>query len=62
MFSFMNAGSGSNQSNHLYKLGPIHQGIKKILGDEVIMCMKKTTETTLEKKQVHNKKDKKPKY
>jgi hypothetical protein len=23
----MNAGSGSNQSNHLYKLGPIHQGI-----------------------------------
>ena len=26
MFSFMNAGSGSNQSNHLYKLGPIHQG------------------------------------
>ena len=27
MFSFMNAGSGSNQSNHLYKLGPLHQGI-----------------------------------
>jgi len=27
LFSFMNAGSGSNQSNHLYKLGPIHQGI-----------------------------------
>jgi hypothetical protein len=27
VFSFMNAGSGSNQSNHLYKLGPIHQGI-----------------------------------
>ena len=27
MFSFMNAGSGSNQSNHLYKLGPIHLGI-----------------------------------
>ena len=26
MFSFMNAGSGSNQSNHLYKLGPIHHG------------------------------------
>lgn len=25
-FSFMNAGSGSNQSNHMYKLGPIHQG------------------------------------
>ena len=26
LFSFMNAGSGSNQSNHMYKLGPIHQG------------------------------------
>lgn len=27
MFSFFNAGSGSNQSNHMYKLGPVHQGI-----------------------------------
>lgn len=27
LFSFLNAGSGSNQSNHMYKLGPIHQGI-----------------------------------
>jgi hypothetical protein len=26
-YSFLNAGSGSNQSNHMYKLGPIHQGI-----------------------------------
>ena len=26
IFSFMNAGSGSNQSNHMYKLGPVHQG------------------------------------
>ena len=26
MYSFMNAGSGSNQSNHMYKLGPIHHG------------------------------------
>lgn len=26
-FSFMNAGSGSNQSNHMYKLGPVHQGV-----------------------------------
>ena len=26
MFSFYNAGSGTNQSNHMYKLGPIHQG------------------------------------
>jgi hypothetical protein len=25
--SFFNAGSGTNQSNHLYKLGPLHQGI-----------------------------------
>lgn len=27
LFSFLNAGSGSNQSNHMYKLGPIHQGV-----------------------------------
>ncbi len=27
LYSFLNAGSGSNQSNHMYKLGPIHQGI-----------------------------------
>ncbi|MGQ1891764.1 DUF4954 family protein [Thermophagus sp. OGC60D27] len=26
-YSFLNAGSGSNQSNHLYKLGPVHQGV-----------------------------------
>ena len=26
LFSFYNAGSGTNQSNHLYKLGPIHEG------------------------------------
>lgn len=25
--SFFNAGSGTNQSNHMYKLGPVHQGI-----------------------------------
>ncbi|MFT3737326.1 MAG: DUF4954 family protein [Breznakibacter sp.] len=25
--SFINVGSGSNQSNHMYKLGPVHQGI-----------------------------------
>jgi Domain of unknown function (DUF4954)/Domain of unknown function (DUF6819) len=24
--SFFNAGSGTNQSNHMYKLGPVHQG------------------------------------
>jgi hypothetical protein len=27
MVSFFNAGSGTNQSNHMYKLGPLHQGI-----------------------------------
>lgn len=27
MFSFFNAGSGTNQSNHLYKAGPVHQGV-----------------------------------
>ena len=26
-FSFYNAGSGTNQSNHMYKLGPVHQGL-----------------------------------
>ncbi len=26
-YSFFNAGSGANQSNHMYRLGPIHQGI-----------------------------------
>ncbi|HUT24731.1 MAG TPA: DUF4954 family protein [Sumerlaeia bacterium] len=27
LFSFYNAGSGTNESNHMYKLGPVHQGI-----------------------------------
>lgn len=27
LFSFFNAGSGSNQSNHLFKCGPVHQAI-----------------------------------
>lgn len=26
-YSFMNAGSGTNASNHMYKLGPIHWGV-----------------------------------
>jgi len=26
IFSFYNAGSGTNQSNHMYKLGPVHEG------------------------------------
>lgn len=28
-FSFFNAGSGANQSNHMYKTGPVHQGIHR---------------------------------
>lgn len=27
LYSFLNAGSGTNQSNHMYKLGPVHQGV-----------------------------------
>lgn len=27
LFSFFNAGSGTNESNHMYKVGSIHQGI-----------------------------------
>ncbi len=27
LMSFFNAGSGTNQSNHMYKLGPLHQGV-----------------------------------
>lgn len=27
LWSFSNAGSGTNQSNHMYKLGPVHQGV-----------------------------------
>ena len=27
LYSFMNAGSATNFSNHMYKLGPVHQGI-----------------------------------
>ncbi len=27
LYSFYNAGSGTNQSNHMYKLGPVHQGV-----------------------------------
>ncbi len=29
MFSFFNAGSGANQSNHMYRTGPVHQGIHR---------------------------------
>lgn len=27
LYSFLNAGSGTNQSNHSYRLGPAHQGV-----------------------------------
>lgn len=27
LFSFFNAGSATNQSNHMYKLGPLHEGV-----------------------------------
>ena len=51
MFSFMNAGSGSNQSNHMYKLGPIHQGImergSKTASDSYILWPAKVGAFTL---------------
>ena len=50
-FSFLNAGSGSNQSNHMYKLGPIHQGIvergSKTASDSYIMWPAKIGPFTL---------------
>lgn len=27
IYSFFNAGSGTNHSNHMYKLGPVHEGV-----------------------------------
>ena len=40
-YSFFNAGSGSNQSNHLYKLGPTQQGVTergcKFASDSYVM-------------------------
>lgn len=51
MFSFSNAGSGSNQSNHMYKLGPIHQGIvergSKTTSDSYILWPAKVGAFTL---------------
>ena len=51
MFSFLNAGSGSNQSNHMYKLGPIHQGIvergSKTTSDSYILWPAKVGTFTL---------------
>jgi NDP-sugar pyrophosphorylase family protein len=41
LFSFFNAGSGTNQSNHMYKVGSVHQGIfergTKITSDGYIL-------------------------
>jgi NDP-sugar pyrophosphorylase family protein len=41
LFSFFNAGSGTNESNHMYKTGSVHQGIfergVKITSDGYIM-------------------------
>ncbi|MBN2786857.1 MAG: DUF4954 family protein [Paludibacteraceae bacterium] len=41
MFSFFNAGSASNMSNHMYKLGPIHYGVmlrgSKMASDSYLM-------------------------
>ncbi len=41
LFSFFNAGSGTNQSNHMYKVGSVHQGIlergTKITSDGYLM-------------------------
>lgn len=51
MFSFMNAGSGSNQSNHLYKLGPMHCGVlergSKTTSDSYILWPARTGAFTL---------------
>jgi len=51
LFSFLNAGSGSNQSNHLYKLGPIHQGVvergSKTTSDSYILWPAKVGAFTL---------------
>jgi NDP-sugar pyrophosphorylase family protein len=50
-YSFLNAGSGSNQSNHMYKLGPIHQGIvergSKTTSDSYILWPSKIGPFTL---------------
>ena len=53
MFSFMNAGSGSNQSNHMYRLGPNHQGVlergSKTTSDSYILWPAKIGAFTLVK-------------
>ena len=51
MFTMFNAGSGTNQSNHLYKLGPIHHGSmgrgSKCASDSYIMWPAKIGDFTM---------------
>lgn len=51
LVSFLNAGSGSNQSNHMYKLGPVHQGViergSKTTSDSYILWPAKVGPFTL---------------
>ena len=58
MFSFMNAGSGSNQSNHLYKLGPMHCGVlergSKTTSDSYILWPARTGAFTLANRDFKN--------
>ena len=51
-FSFYNAGSNTNQSNHAYKLGPVHHGIlargsKTASGSHILWPMKAASFTML---------------
>lgn len=61
MYSFLNAGSGSNQSNHKYKLGPIHQGIvergSKTTSDSYLLWPAKIGSFTLVMGRHHNNSD-----
>lgn len=61
MYSFLNAGSGSNQSNHMYKLGPIHQGIvergSKTTSDSYILWPSKIGAFSLVMGRHHNNAD-----
>ncbi len=59
MTSFFNAGSSSNQSNHMYKLGPVHQaiferGCKTASGSHVLYPARIGAFTTIIGKHSHN--------
>ncbi|MBQ4278474.1 MAG: DUF4954 family protein [Rikenellaceae bacterium] len=51
LFSFFNAGSGANQSNHLYKTGAVHQGVHergcKLASNAYIMLPARTGSFTV---------------